>query len=84
MFRKFRIPSSHKEKILLLYIQNWEKSEKTYLTGLFLNQIFKPSGWSKNLSWLTEFTFLYKTAEVAVSIRGIFKRVALDSIKSSI
>lgn len=63
--------------MLVLYIPNWEKSEKTYLAGLFLNKIFKPSGWSKDSSWLTEFTFLYKTAaEVVVSINGIFKRLA--------
>lgn len=63
--------------MLVLYIPNWEKSEKTYLAGLFLNQIFKPSGWSKDSSWLTEFTFLYKTAaEVVVSINEIFKRLA--------
>lgn len=60
--------------MLVLYIPNWEKWEKTCLAGLFLNQIIKPYGWSKvHFDWLD----LCKIAtEVAVSVRGIFKKLA--------
>lgn len=60
--------------MLVLYTPNWEKWEKTCLDGLFLNQRIKPYGWSKvHFDWLN----LCKIAtEVAVSIRGIFKKQA--------